>query len=229
MPNKRSGIFLLSNFVFLCIRGSDLVIVTWNAKPSKWNQALLCCQGIQSAARKESKQNQVLETGSFCYCRGLCMLKGLSCAKPNCFLFHQCCCKILKSFWHTNDSSVQTRFCLPSVDNGCALAGGNREIWLCLAVIHWFQMGFPRVCVLVPSPAGLGIAAAHGQHFRMCLGHSGSQTGRVCAAAALQVEFLHILLCMKHCPAWQCSHCGAVPPVSAFTPSFVQSSSLSTV
>lgn len=47
------------------------------------------------------------------------MLKGLSRAKPNCFLFHQCCCKILKSFWHTNDSSVQTRFCLPSVDNGC--------------------------------------------------------------------------------------------------------------
>lgn len=130
--------------IFLCIRGSDLVIVIWHAEPSKWNKSLLCCQGLQSAVRKKSKPNQLLETGRFCYCRGLSVLEGLSCAKPNCFSFHQCCCKTLKSYWHTNYSCFQPKFHLPPVNNSCALAEESRELWLLPALTHLISNGISQ-------------------------------------------------------------------------------------
>lgn len=154
MPNNRNGIFLLSNIVFLCIRGSDVVIVIWHAEPSKWNQGLLCCQGIQSLVRKESKPNQVLEKEVF-VCRKevlvflfaeayLC-LRVCPVQSQISFLFHRCCCKTLKSYWHTNYSCFQTKFHLPSVNNGCALAEENREIWLLPALTHLVSNGISLV------------------------------------------------------------------------------------
>lgn len=156
---------------------------------------------------KESKQNQVLETGSFCYCRGLSMLEGLSCAEPNCFLFHKCCCKILKPYWQTNYSCFQTKFCLSSKEWLCPCRWEQRDLTLSSSDPLDFRWNFTECVFWYYHHQGLELLQCRGNTFVCTWVIKGLKWVEVCGVTSLQVEFFHVLLCMKHSPVCQHLDC----------------------